>query len=188
MAFARPIGNPRRSADALMFRTAWAEAAPALVASEAQRQKLVSAKDLRKLRRQVNEKMQSALAVTNEMGSVQEQLRTLSHAVDALSQIMVDELDAVGADMTQSKVEASDQMTTLAKGMQSFTPELTGLRSSSDRCRSAVEAANASLVKLKVLLAAHMPHMPFVCQCWQSTWTHVACVHKALAESDLANM
>lgn len=44
-------------------------------------QKLVSAKDLRKLRRQVNEKMQTALAVTNEMGSVQEQLKTLRYTL-----------------------------------------------------------------------------------------------------------
>jgi hypothetical protein len=78
--------------------------------------------------------MQNALAVKNEMGSVQEQLKTLSHAVDALSQIMVDELDAVGADLTRTRVETSDQLTTLAKGLQSMTPEVSGLRAASDKC------------------------------------------------------
>ena len=152
MAFARPIGQPRgvgRSIEAQMITTQLAAAAPALVASEAQKQKLVSAKDLKKLRRQVNEKMQNALAVKSEMGSVQQQLQTLSHAVDALSQIMVDELDAVGADMRQTKVETSDQLTTLAKGMQAFTPEISGLKVTADQCKSAAEAASSSLAKLK---------------------------------------
>lgn len=124
-------------------------AAPELVAKEAQKQKLVSAKELKKLRKEVNEKMQNALAVKSEMGSVQEQLRTLSHAVDSLSQIMVDELDTLSSDMTQTRVDASDQLTTLAKGMQSFSPEISSLREASERCKSTVEAANTSIGKLK---------------------------------------
>jgi len=149
MAFARPIGQPRRSVEAQMIKAQLAEAAPALVAWEAQKQKLVSAKDLKKLRKHVNEKMQNALAVKSEMGSVQEQLKTLSHAVDALSQILVDELDAVGADMRQTKVETSDQLTTLAKGMQAFTHGLSGLKATSDQCKSTAEAASTSIAKLK---------------------------------------
>jgi chromosome segregation ATPase len=149
MAFARAIGQPRRSVEAQMIKAQLAEAAPALVAWEAQKQKLVSAKDLKKLRKQINEKMQNALAVKSEMGSVQEQLKTLSHAVDALSQILVDELDAVGADMRQTKVETSDQLTTLAKGMQAFTHGLSGLKATSDQCKSTAEAASTSISKLK---------------------------------------
>ena len=124
-------------------------AAPELVAKEAQKQKLVSAKELKKLRKEVNEKMHNALAVKSEMGSVQEQLKTLSHAVDSLSQIMVDELDTLSSDMTQTRVDASDQLATLAKGVQSFSPEISSLRDSSERCKSAVEAANTSIAKLK---------------------------------------
>ena len=124
-------------------------AAPELVAKEAQKQKLVSAKELKKLRKEVNDKMHNALAVKSDMGSVQEQLKTLSQAVDSLSQIMVDELDALSSEMTRTRVDASDQLTTLAKGMQSFSPEISSLREAQVRCKSAVEAANTSLGKLK---------------------------------------
>ena len=97
MAFARPIGLPRRTFEERMLSEQLKAAAPELFAKEAQKQKLVSAKELKKLRKEVNEKMHNALAVKSEMGSVQEQLKTLSHAVDSLSQIMVDELDTLPA-------------------------------------------------------------------------------------------
>jgi hypothetical protein len=149
MAFARPIGLPRRTADALMWRSELAAAAPALVASEAQKQKLVSAKDLKKLRKQMTDKMQDALAVKSEMGSVQAQLKALSNAVDTLSQIMVDELESVGSDLARAKVETSDQLATLANGVKSVTPEISTLHSAVDKCKSSADAANASIVKLK---------------------------------------
>ena len=125
----------------------------AWAATQAARQKLVSAKDLKKLRKQLNEKMEAALEVKSEMGSAQEQLRTLGSAVDELSKIMVDELDALGADtaarIAQQQIETSDQLSKLAMGVQAVTPEISALKASAERSRSAIDAANESLAKLK---------------------------------------
>eukprot|EP00960_Hanusia_phi_P012154 354689-Hanusia_phi.AAC.2 len=111
--------------------------------------RFVSTKHLKKFRKQVSEKLHKALELKNEMISVQEQLASLGGVIDSLSQIMVDEIDALCGEVNRFKVDTSDQFTLVAKGVQRVAAEVAELRSSLHRVSEATDMSDDARLKLR---------------------------------------
>jgi hypothetical protein len=111
--------------------------------------RIATLKDLRRVRKALSEKVEDALALKGDISSVHEQLRSIGDAFDTLSQVLVDELDYIRGDVARTKVDIVDQMTTLAKGLQEFSPEIASMRNMASTSNSTAENAQKSTQKLK---------------------------------------
>eukprot|EP00961_Rhodomonas_salina_P221084 2988974-Rhodomonas_salina.2 len=146
MSFARPSQFVSRRADPAPPAPAYNQM-PMPIAPAGP--KMAPLKELKKLRKEFEEKIEKTMALQGDLSAVHHQLRSLGTAFDTLSQIMVDELDSICADASKNKSDTAEQLTTLAKAIKSFTPEIASIRAYTEKCRTAADMANSSNQKLK---------------------------------------
>ncbi len=118
--------------------------------SSAAEPRIATLKDLRRVRKLLSEKVEDALALKGDISSVHEHLRSIGDAFDTLSQVLVDELDYIRGDVARTKVDIVDQMTTLAKSLQEFSPEVANVRGLAANSHESAENAQKSTQKMKL--------------------------------------